>query len=384
MGPLTRSRVEAFDQTADMLTEAAAQWRARAAVVERAAHAYVEQMTNPDGTAWEGQAAGSAAQMAHSDNLAVLPAVDHAHQMADIAHRGGETLRGARAEALEAIADAEDSGFVVGEDLSVTDTRSADSPAQRLARQQQAEIHRSFIAHRVARLDAANESIATKLQTGAARLVGMAPAGWHQPVTELVRPVPAKPARPVDSRATIRAVDNHWKQDPQLPAPVDPKDMTAPAARAAWEAVNAEMAAYNARCGRTFVLPNEQAAYNACLADRGPLLERQAAIRARLRDLGIQVEGEPPPAPDPAGPQPNRGLPPNGISPPTEGNPEVGPASRPSEKPLGGQSLWDENGGEWRYFPGDRWHNAHWDYNPHDTPNSRWKNIPIGDLPPNK
>ncbi|MHA7652041.1 hypothetical protein ACX9NE_23130 [Mycobacterium sp. ML4] len=306
VGPPTRSRIEAFDQTADLLTEAAAQWRARAAVMERAAHAYLEQLTSPGGTAWDGQAAGSAVQMAHTDTAAVLAAVDHAHQMADVAHRGGEDLRGARAEALEAIAEAEDDGFRVGEDLSVTDMRAAHSPAQQIARHQHAETHRSFIAHRVARLAAANATITTTLHTGATHMADMAPAHWHQPVTDPVASVPAQPEPTLDRRTgAIRAVDNHWKQDPQLPVPLDPKDMTAAEARAAWQAVNADMAAYNARCGRTFVLPNEQATYNACLADRGPLLERQAAIRARLRDLGIPIEGEQPPAPAAEGTPPS-------------------------------------------------------------------------------
>jgi RHS repeat-associated protein len=79
-----------------------------------------------------------------------------------------------------------------------------------------------------------------------------------------------------------------------------------------------------------------------------------------------------------------RGLPPSGLKPPIEGECEVGPASRPSEADVGGKSLWDPDGGEWRYFPGDRWHNPHWDHNPHNTNNSPWVNIPIGDLPPVK
>lgn len=79
-----------------------------------------------------------------------------------------------------------------------------------------------------------------------------------------------------------------------------------------------------------------------------------------------------------------RGLPPDGVRPPVEGDLTPGPASRPSEVRKGGQSLWDENGGEWRYFPGDKYHNPHWDYNPHDAPNSGWENRPIGDLPPVK
>jgi hypothetical protein len=86
---------------------------------------------------------------------------------------------------------------------------------------------------------------------------------------------------------------------------------------------------------------------------------------------------------DPAPPAPPaRGLPPEGVDPPVSGPVTPGPASRPSERNIGGQSLWDEHGGEWRYFPGDKWHNPHWDYNPHSNPNSPWDNIPINDLPP--
>lgn len=84
--------------------------------------------------------------------------------------------------------------------------------------------------------------------------------------------------------------------------------------------------------------------------------------------------------------EPVRGLPPEGILPPipNAGECKSGPASRPSEQEKGGQSLWDPDGGEWRWHPGDRWHNPHWDHNPHDRPNSPWVNVPQGDLPPVK
>ena len=80
----------------------------------------------------------------------------------------------------------------------------------------------------------------------------------------------------------------------------------------------------------------------------------------------------------------SRGLPPEGVTPPVEGVCKPGPASRPSEQAKGGQSLWDEKGGEWRWFPGDKWHNPHWDHNPHDRPNAPWQNVPHGGLPPVK
>jgi hypothetical protein len=96
----------------------------------------------------------------------------------------------------------------------------------------------------------------------------------------------------------------------------------------------------------------------------------------------------PPPIPDRSGTPAEipRGLPPTGVMPPVE-NPDqltTGPASRPSEAAKGGQSLWDHSGGEWRYFPGDTYHDPHWDYNAHSTPNSPWRNVPINDSSPVK
>lgn len=84
--------------------------------------------------------------------------------------------------------------------------------------------------------------------------------------------------------------------------------------------------------------------------------------------------------------EPPRGLHPEGLQPPVPEDKEceIGPASRPSEAAQGGQSYWDPDGGEWRWYPGDKHHNPHWDYNPHDNPNSPWQNIPHGDLPPVK
>ena len=83
---------------------------------------------------------------------------------------------------------------------------------------------------------------------------------------------------------------------------------------------------------------------------------------------------------------PPRGLPPEGISPPVpEGKQcKPGPASRASAREKGGESLWDPDGGEWRWFAGDKWHNPHWDHNPHNTPSSLWVNVPHGGLPPVK
>ena len=87
------------------------------------------------------------------------------------------------------------------------------------------------------------------------------------------------------------------------------------------------------------------------------------------------------PLPGQAGPGPRAGvwpLPPPGITPPVR-NPNAlnpGIASRPSGANNGGQSLWDENGGEWRLYPADTWNSANWDYNEHTGPNSPWRTVP--------
>jgi hypothetical protein len=77
-----------------------------------------------------------------------------------------------------------------------------------------------------------------------------------------------------------------------------------------------------------------------------------------------------------------RGLPPSGVRPPVR-NPEsckVGPSTRDP----GQSSIWDENGGEWRYAPENVGHNPHWDYNPWESWNMPWRNVPIDNLPPVK
>lgn len=271
-------------------------------------------------------------------------------QASGLAREGAGTIGAAQRRVIYAVQDAHNAGFNVEEDLSVTDTRTSRTFAEQAARQAQAQALAGDIRQRATQLIGVEHEVAAKIATATAPLNTV---GFHEPPIAPSLPTPV----PHNEKPQIHAVDRSWKQDPPSPMPGDPKDMTAVQARAA---------------------------YDACIADKGSLFERQAAIRARLGELGVPVEGEPPPAPDPAGPQPNEGLPPPGVSPPAESNLTVGPPSRPIQQARGGESLWDENGGEWRYFPGDNYRYPHWDYNPHDSPTARWQNIPIGDLPTHK
>lgn len=185
----------------------------------------------PNGTEWERDTATRFFQEAQPDQQSVSRAVEHANAMADIAERGGDYLRGARESAQEAIIQAEEDDFTVGEDLSVSDSYAWESPAEREARQEAAVAHRNFIAHWAARLEAANTSIAAQLNAGAAEMTAMTPAHWRQPHAAFTQPVPREPGagKEPKQQGSVHAVDNRsWKQDGPTPSPGDPNSPGGP------------------------------------------------------------------------------------------------------------------------------------------------------------
>jgi hypothetical protein len=193
-----------------------------------------------------------------------------------VARSGASDVDAARSQLRYAVENARSAGFEVGEDLSVTDQMSGGSAAQRVARQAAVQAFTGNIGERAAQLVSVDAQVAGRI-TAAVAGVG--------------NTFPQTPS----TNGRVHAVDSRtFKQDPPSPLPVDPKDMTEAEARAAWADVNADINAWNARCGRTFVLPTEQGAYDSCIADKQPLLDKQAAIRARLGDLGVPIEGEEP------------------------------------------------------------------------------------------
>jgi guanyl-specific ribonuclease Sa len=211
--------------------------------------------------------------------------VDQLQAAATAARSGASELDAARSQVRYAVEDARSAGFEVGEDLSVTDRMTGGSAAQMVARQAAAEAHAANIGGRAAQLISADAQVATRVSAAVAGVGNTFPQ------------IPA-------TNGQIRAVDSHsFKQDPALP--VSPNDMTKTEALAAWEAINAEQRAWNARCGVENVGPLPPAQYNSCLASQSSISERKAAIKARLDQLGIPVEGE-----GPAPPGGNAGGPP--------------------------------------------------------------------------
>lgn len=260
----------------DHLSGAAAHWETVGERSYAVAHQVWRDSMSVD---WRSQGAEALRTATHADLQTTSAAVDQLQAAARVARSGAADLYAARSQVRYAVEDARTAGFDVGEDLSVTDRRAGGSAAQRAARQAQAQAFAGDVRQRAAHLVGLDAQVASRVTAAIAGIAGTFPQ------------IPAPAIPPAGNQ--VRAVDNHtFKQNPPPAVPVDPKDMTAEQARAAWADINNAIGKYNARCGRTFILPTEQGAYDACIADKGPLLERQAAIRARLEQLGIPIDGE--------------------------------------------------------------------------------------------
>ncbi|WIM87459.1 hypothetical protein PT015_21885 [Candidatus Mycobacterium wuenschmannii] len=253
----------------DHLTEAASHWESVGEQSFGVAHGVWSDAMVAD---WKGEAAEALRTDTHADMTTTSAAVDRLQGAATAARSGASELEAARSYLQYAVDDARSSGFTVGEDLSVTDQTSGGSAAQRVARQVMAQSHAGEIGARAAALVNTDAQVASRVTAAVSGVGSTFP--------------PAPP-----NGGQIRAVDNHtFKMDPATP--IKPEDMTEAEARAAWAEVNAEVNAYNTRCGRTFILPTEQGAYDTCVADKQRLLDKQAAIRARLHDLKVPIEDE--------------------------------------------------------------------------------------------
>jgi hypothetical protein len=258
----------------DHLTEAAAHWETVGERSYGVAHGVWSDALTVD---WSGEAAEALRLDTHAEMMTTGGVVDQLQEAASVARSGASELEAARSHMRYAVEDARSAGFEVGKNLSVTDRMSGGSAAQRVARQAAAQAFAANIGGRAAGLVSTDAQVAARVTTAVAGI------GSTFPQTP-----------PINGQ--VRAVDSRtFKQDP--PFPGNPNDMTAAEARAAWEGLNAEQRAWNARCGIENVgrLPPPQ--YNACVASQRSIDERRAPIGDRLRQLGIPVEGEGPGSP---------------------------------------------------------------------------------------
>ena len=163
----TRSQVENWDT--DHLNAAADHWSKTATVWEDRFTELATQITSPGGSPWEGKAAEAAQQRAYSDRLIVVGLSDQLHDASAIARRGATELQEACRLVRRSIESAENAGFTVGEDFSVTDQHHYSRVAA-AARQAQAEAFAADLRVHVGVLVAADARIASEITAATAGL----------------------------------------------------------------------------------------------------------------------------------------------------------------------------------------------------------------------
>ncbi len=166
----SRSDVESWDSSD--LESAATRWRAAAGALESAFEQHRQNILTPGGTTWEGDAKDAALDRVTADTSVVRLQGDVHREAADIASRGSEDIQGARSRVLEAIAEAEQDDFSVGDDLSVTDNLAYDVETA-AARATAATEHAEFIRWRAEQLVATDALAGQQLQAKASELEGI-------------------------------------------------------------------------------------------------------------------------------------------------------------------------------------------------------------------
>lgn len=121
-GAALPSLSQIFGWDTEHLSLAATDWSTTAEHWENAFDNVHRGTLAPGGTVWEGAAAEAAQGRAFGDLVKARGLADTLSEAATITRRGAEQLNYLQRQAIEAISEAREAGFTVGEDLSVTDT----------------------------------------------------------------------------------------------------------------------------------------------------------------------------------------------------------------------------------------------------------------------
>ncbi|MDT5083008.1 MAG: hypothetical protein QOJ61_51 [Mycobacterium sp.] len=190
----TLSQIHAWD--VDHLVEAAEHWHSTA---DRWESVYGQVWQQSLGMDWHGQARDALIDRTTADRAMVSSKADQLRDAALTARKAAGDISAAQRSVLYKVDDAHQAGFVVGEDLSLTDTRRSRDAAELAARQAQAQALAADIRSRAAQLLAADSEVGAKL-TATAGDVGS--LNFNE--------------KPVAHDGKIQLVD--WKQAP-APAP---------------------------------------------------------------------------------------------------------------------------------------------------------------------
>jgi hypothetical protein len=164
----TLSQIHAWD--VDHLIESAERWHSTADGWE-SVHGRVWQ--EAIGMDWHGQARDALIDRTTADRAMVGSKADQLREASLTARKGAGDISAAQRSVLYKVDDAHQAGFVVGEDLSLTDSQRSRNAAELAARQAQAQALAADIRSRAAQLLAADSEVGAKLTATAADLCSL-------------------------------------------------------------------------------------------------------------------------------------------------------------------------------------------------------------------
>jgi hypothetical protein len=183
------------------LVDAASYWTKTADQWE---HVFIRMRNQSYSIAWKGDGGDGLRQRTGADLPIVSSKADQLRQAAGIARNGASEISAAQRRVLYGVEDAHNAGFNVGEDLSVTDTRTSGTAAEQAARQAQAQAFAGDLRTRAEQLVATEHRVAGQLTATTADVGNL---GFAQ--------------TPAPNRNGIQLVD--FKQDGGTPAPPAPR-----------------------------------------------------------------------------------------------------------------------------------------------------------------
>lgn len=188
--------------SSEHLRQGATQWAHAADAWEESFTSISREIAAPGGYPWTGAAADAAQSTAKLDRLKVQRLVDCVRSASSVAAGAVGEIEAAKAATLHAVGEAYSEGFIVAEDLSLTDRFSSSTSAESVARQSLADLLAAQIQQRAAALAAADEAAAARIVAATAELQGFstgssgAPDGSAgiQMVDFIGAPFPEKPS----------------------------------------------------------------------------------------------------------------------------------------------------------------------------------------------
>ncbi|GCA97384.1 MULTISPECIES: hypothetical protein [Mycolicibacterium] len=204
----TRQQIETW-QT-QHLDDAADRWDAKATTSVAAFEQHHRNVVSPGGTAWTGSGNEAAVNRVTTDLGVVRHHADVKREATKLARTGAEDVRATRKLVIEAITEAEDDGFAVADDLSVTDVRRYDITTIR-ERNQAAKDHAEFIRFRAAQLVATDKLVGKQLKAKAVELQAIKFQGE------------GTDAGSDSASSHVQLVDHTFKMDPPPPSPGQPQ-----------------------------------------------------------------------------------------------------------------------------------------------------------------